>query len=169
MNPDQMLNEMLNLPLIRTPKVSCDGKWIAWTWFRTGPAADVYYAPTDGSAAPTRLTETANNTWLASWTPDCHAVLVAQDQDGDERYQLFRVDIKRPGTMQPLTEAAPSYFLRGGQLHPNERWLVYAANFDVVRGEEIEPHFVRTSDEPTQRRFRIAGEGGGMEVTIDKR
>jgi len=156
MNPDQMLNEMLNLPLIRTPKVSCDGKWVAWTWFRTGPAADVYYAPTDGSAAPTRLTETANNTWLASWTPDCHAVLVAQDQDGDERYQLFRVDIKRPGTMQPLTEAAPSYFLRGGQLHPNERWLVYAANFDVASGEEIQPTWVYRHDVESGERVVLA-------------
>lgn len=145
MNPDQMLQAMLNLPLLRAPKVSRDGKWIAWTWFRTGPAADVYYAPTDGSASPTRLTETPDDTWLASWTPDSHAVLVAQDRDGDERYQLFRVDIKNP-EMQPLTEAAPNFFLRGGQLHPNGHWLVYAANFDGVSGEEIEPTWVYRHD-----------------------
>jgi acetyl esterase/lipase len=156
MKPELMLEAMLNLPLIRAPKISRDGKWIAWTWFQTGPAADVYCAPTDGSAAPTRLTETPDDTWLTSWTPDSHAVLVAQDRDGDERYQLFRVDIKNPCTMQPLTEAAPKYFLRGGQLHPNGRWLVYAANFDVASGEEIHPTWVYRHDLESGERVVLA-------------
>jgi dipeptidyl aminopeptidase/acylaminoacyl peptidase len=156
MKPELMLEAMLNLPLLRAPKVSRDGKWIAWTWFRTGPAADVYYAPTDGSAAPTRLTETPDDTWLTSWTPDGHAVLVAQDRDGNERDQLSRVDIDNPGTMQPLTEAAPNYFLRGGQLHPNGRWLVYAANFDVSISEEIQPTWVYRHDLESGERVVLA-------------
>jgi dipeptidyl aminopeptidase/acylaminoacyl peptidase len=156
MKPDQMLAALLNLPELRVPKISRDGKWIAWTWFRTGPAADVYCAPTDGSAAPTRLTETSDDTWLASWTPDSKGVLVAQDRDGDERYQLFRVDIANPGAMHPLTEASPNYFLRGGQLHPNGRWLVYAANFDVGSGEEIEPTWVYRHDLESGERVILA-------------
>jgi dipeptidyl aminopeptidase/acylaminoacyl peptidase len=156
MKPDQMLDALLNLPELRVPKVSPDGKWIAWTWFRTGPAADVYCAPTDGSAAPTRLTETSDETWLASWTPDSKGVLVAQDRDRDERYQLFRVDIANPGVMRPLTEASPNYFLRGGQLHPNGRWLVYAANFDVGSGEEIEPTWIYRHDLESGERVILA-------------
>ena len=156
MKPELMLEAMLNLPILRAPKVSRDGKWIAWTWFRTGPAADVCCAPTDGSTAPIRLTETPDDTWLTSWTPDSHAVLVAQDRDGDERYQLFHVDIKNPGTMQPLTEAEPNYFLRGGQLHPNGRWLVYAANFDVASGREIQPTWVYRHDLESGERVILA-------------
>jgi Tol biopolymer transport system component len=155
MKPELMLEAMLNLPLLRAPKVSRDGKWIAWTWFRTGPAADVYCAPTDGSTPPIRLTETPDETWLSSWTPDSDSVLVAQDRDGDERYQLFRVDINNP-RMQPLTEAAPNFFLRGGQLHPNRRWLVYAANFDVFNGEEIEPTWVYRHDLESGERVVLA-------------
>jgi dipeptidyl aminopeptidase/acylaminoacyl peptidase len=156
MKPELMLDALLHLPLLRVPKISRDGKWVAWTWFRTGPAADVYYAPTDGSATPTRLTETSYDTWLTSWTPDSRAALVAQDRDGDERYQLFRVDIDNPGTMQPLTEAAPNYFLRGGQLHPNGRWLVYAANFDIASGEEIQPTWVYRHDLQSGERLVLA-------------
>ena len=55
------------------------------------------------------------------------AVLVAQDRDGDERAQLFLVEIDKSGVMRPLTEPTPPYFLRGGRLHPNGRWLVYGA------------------------------------------
>ncbi|HEY45005.1 MAG TPA: S9 family peptidase [Anaerolineae bacterium] len=155
MLPNQMLDALLHLPELRVPKISRDGRWIAWTWFRTGPAADVYCAPTDGSTAPIRLTETPDNTWLASWTPDSKAVLVAQDRGGDERYQLFRVDIANPG-MHPLTEASPNYFLRGGQLHPNDRWLVYAANFDVASGEEIQPTLIYRHDLENGERVILA-------------
>ena len=84
MNQEQMLDALLNLPELRAPSVSLDGKWVAWTWFQTGPAADIYLAPTDGLAAPIRLTDTSNDTWLASWTPDSRAVIVTQDKDGDE-------------------------------------------------------------------------------------
>jgi dipeptidyl aminopeptidase/acylaminoacyl peptidase len=156
MQPDQMLDALLYLPELRVPKVSRDGRWVAWTWFQTGPAADVYYAPIDGESPPVPLTQTTEDTWLASWTPDNQAVIVAQDRDGDERYQLFMVEIDHPGVMTPLTEASPKYFLRGGQLHPNGEWLVFAANFDVASEEEIEPTWVYRQNLTSGERLVLA-------------
>src|SRR5690349_11001750 len=142
MSSDSYLEALLALPAIYDAAVAPDGRWVAWTWFRAGPTADVYAAPTDGSSAPIRLTDTPENASLVAWTPDSRAVLVQQDHEGDERMQLFRVDLDRPGVMQPLTEPDPNYFLRGGQLHPNERWLVYGANVDAATGAEIEPTWI---------------------------
>lgn len=156
MTSDQYLEALLNLPALVNSQVSPDGKWVAWTWFRAHPTAEVYVAPTDGSAAPVRLTDTLQNTMLVSWTPDNRAVLVQQDHDGDERVQLFRVDLATPGVMQPLTEASPNYFLRGGQLHPNGRWLVYGANFNVATGQEIEAGWVYRHDLETGERLPLA-------------
>jgi Tol biopolymer transport system component len=113
--PEQYLDALLTLPGLYNPLVSLDGRRVAWTWFRTGPAADVYAAPTDGSAPAVRLTESLDNTRLVSWTPDGAAVIVAQDHDGNERLRLFRVDLARPGVMVPLTEDDPNYVLHGGQ------------------------------------------------------
>lgn len=162
MTPEQYLEALLTLPGLYNPLVSRDGRRVAWTWFRTGPAADVYAAPTDGSAPAVRLTESLDNTRLVSWTPDGHAVIVAQDHDGNERLRLFRVDLARPGVMVPLTEADPHYFLHGGQLHPNGRWLVYAANVDVATGQEIEPTWVYRHDLATgERRPLACPEKGG--------
>ena len=52
MNPEQYLDALLSLPgmvisqsRMVSPKVSPDKKWVAWSWYRTGPAADVYAAP----------------------------------------------------------------------------------------------------------------------------
>jgi len=154
--PDHYLEALLTLPGLATATISRDGQWAAWSWFRTGPGADVYVAPTDGTAPPVRLTETAENTLVVSWTPDSQALLVAQDHDGDERARLFRVARAQPGVMVPLTEAHPPYFLRGGQLHPNGRWLIYGANFDVATGAEIEPTWIYRQDLETGERRVLA-------------
>ena len=156
MSPEEYLDALLSLPILYAARVSRNGRWVAWTWFHTGPAGDVYLAPTDGSAPPIRLTETSEHTILVSWTPDSRAVIVKQDRAGNERYQLFRVDLERPGVMQPLTAADPNYFLRGGQLHPNGRWLVYGANFDVATGEEIESTWLYRHDLQTGERRVLA-------------
>jgi dipeptidyl aminopeptidase/acylaminoacyl peptidase len=141
---------------MRGIKISMDGKRAAWTWYNTGPAADVYAAPTDGSTAPVRLTNTEENTIFISWTPNNESVLVYQDKGGDERYQIFRVDLTYPLTMIPLTEVNPNHFLRGGNLHPNGRWLVYGANLNVDSGEEIEATWIYRHDLESGVRFTLA-------------
>jgi len=159
MTPDEYLVALLSLPNIDddlTPMVSPNGKWVAWTWFQVGPAADVFAAPTDGSAPPIRLTETPDNTYLISWAPDSRTVLVVQDEDGNERDRIFRIDIERPLLMIPLSEAQPNYFIQGGQLHPNGKWLVYAANFDVATGAEIEETWVYRHDLESSKRLPLA-------------
>ncbi|HEV2743304.1 MAG TPA: hypothetical protein VGV91_09125, partial [Rubrobacter sp.] len=86
MDADRYLDALLSMPVLSDPVVSPDGGWVAWSWSRLGPAADVFAAPTDGSSPPVRLTETAEgDTMVASWEPDGESVLVTQDTDGDER------------------------------------------------------------------------------------
>jgi dipeptidyl aminopeptidase/acylaminoacyl peptidase len=136
---DLRLDTLLSIPALFGPRVSPDGKWVAWSWSRLGPAADVFAAPTDGSQAPLRLTETVEgDTMVVSWSSDSDAVLVSQDNDGDERVRLFRIRLAEPGVMELLTAASPNHYLRGGQLHKDGRWLIYAANLDAESGEEIE-------------------------------
>jgi dipeptidyl aminopeptidase/acylaminoacyl peptidase len=161
-SPDEYLDALMSLPRMTHPLVSRDGKWTAWTWFRTGPAANIYVAPTDGSAAPVQLTDTGEDTILVSWTPDSRSVIVAEDKGGDERYRLFRVAIDGPLEMLPLTESQPDYFLRGGDLHPNGRWLVYGANYDFQAGQEIEQTCIYRHDlERGERRLLARPEKGG--------
>ena len=157
MSLDLRLDALLSIPALFGPRVSPDGKWVAWSWSRLGPAADVFAAPTDGSQAPLRLTETVEgDTMVVSWTSDSDAVLVSQDNDGDERVRLFRVRLADPGMMEPLTAASPNYYLRGGQLHKDGRWLIYAANLDAEGGEEIETDRLYRHDLRTGERMVLA-------------
>ena len=156
MNTEEYLDGLLTLPGMYRPMVSRDRKWVAWTWFRMGPAADIFAAPSDGSRSPIRLTETIENTFIVSWVPDSSAVIIAQDQGGNERYQLFQVDIDKPTVMQPLTEADPNFFIRGGELHPNKQFLIYGANYDFETKEEIEPTWIYRHDLQTGERKVLA-------------
>ncbi|MBZ0278485.1 MAG: prolyl oligopeptidase family serine peptidase, partial [Anaerolineae bacterium] len=161
---EQFLDELLKLPEFYGAGVSRDGRWAAWTWFGAGPTADVYAVPADGSTPPVKMTDSPQNTILVSWLPDSQGMIVTQDQDGDERFRLFRVNLNEPGVMHPLTEASPKYFLRGGQLHPNGRWLVYGANMDAT-GQVIEPTWIYRHDLETGARVPLARpEKGGYIV-----
>lgn len=136
--------------------VSPDGETVAWTWFGLNPTAEVYMAPTDGSAAPTRVTDTPHDTYLVGWTLDSRAMLVHQDRDGDERYQLFRIERDGAHDMTPLTGPKPNYYLRGGNVHPNGRWIVYGANVDVATNSPIEPTAVIRQDLVSGERIELA-------------
>src|SRR5215218_5480363 len=150
------LEALLSVPVLCAPMVSPDGRWVAWSWSRLGPAADVFAAPTDGSARPIRLTETADDTLVVSWTPDSRAVVVEQDRDGDERMRLYLVRIAQPGVMEPLTEASPNYYVRGGQVHRDRRWLIYGANLDAESRDEIEGTWIYRHDLENGERKALA-------------
>lgn len=150
------LDALLAVPRLITPSVSPDGRWAAWAWLGAEPTADIYAALTDGSSRPIRLTTSHENAYLVSWSPDSRSLVVEQDHGGDERVQLLRVDPASPGKTQQLTEPEPAYFIRGGQLHPNGRWLVYGMNFDVSSGDEIEATWIYRHDLETGERRPLA-------------
>src|SRR5258707_2834668 len=132
------LDALLSLPKLYGGLVSKDHQWVAWMWLGGGKAIDVFAARTDGSSAPIRLTDTDENSFLISWSPDNEAVVIAQDTGGDERFQLFQINLSQPGILHPLTEPSPNFFLRGGEIHPNGQCLIYRANIEPVTNKEIE-------------------------------
>lgn len=159
MNPEAYLDALLALPNIDDeliPKISPDGRWVAWTWFHTAAATDVFIAPTDGSSAPLRMTDTDQNTFFVSWTPDSQAIIVEQDQDGDERVQLFSVALDRPRSLGLLTEPKPNYYISGGELHPNKNLLLYGANRNPETGEETEEVYIYRHDLRSGERIPLA-------------
>jgi len=112
--------------------------------------------PTDGSTRPIALTETREATFTVSFAPDSRSVIVGEDKDRNERVRLFEVYVEEPKQMVPLTEEDPPFFLRGGDLHPNRRWLVYGANYDAERKQEIGPTWVYRQDLKTGERIALA-------------
>ncbi len=156
LSPEQFLDALFTLPRLYGESVSPDGKWVAWVWPGIAPTTDIYAARTDGSEQPVRLTDTSENSHFVSWTPDSESLIVSQDSGGNERDQLFQINLAQPCVLHPLTEPNPNYFIRGGQLHPNGTWLVYGANVDPDSGDEIEPTLIYRHDLTTDQRTVLA-------------
>lgn len=156
LTPKRFLDALLSMPALRSAQVSPDGRWVAWSWLRVGPSADVFVAPSDGSAPPLRLTDTKEHTMLVSWSPDSRHLIVDQDHDGDEKVRLYLLPIDQPGALHPLTSPSPPYFIRGGEMHPNLRWLVYGANRDPETGLAIEQTLIYRHDLKTGERKVLA-------------
>lgn len=156
MSDANFIQQLLTLPQVRSARLSPDRRWVALEWYRIHANIDVFVVPFDGSRAPVALTHTPEVTELMSWTPDSRSLIVGQDQARNERVQLFRVYLDRPQEMVPLTEEDPPYFIRGGELHPNGRWLVYGANYDFETSQEIEPTWLYRHDLETGERLRLA-------------
>ncbi len=148
------IDALLAVPAMGRALLAPDGRHVAWSWSRLAPAADIYVASTSGGGAPRRLTATPDDTYLVSWTPDSAALVVAEDRGGDERLQLFRLALD--GKMTALTEPSPPFFLRGGEIDPAGRHLVFAANLDPATGETIEASYVIRQDLATGSRLALA-------------
>jgi dipeptidyl aminopeptidase/acylaminoacyl peptidase len=136
------LDALLTIPAVHSYKISKNSRYVAFTWKNVHPNLDVFLIPTDGSRRPIALTETPEATFIVDFAPDSNSVIVGEDKNRNERVRLFKVAIDKPREMVPLTEEDPPFFLRGGMLHPNRKWLVYAANYDLEKKEEIEPTWV---------------------------
>ncbi len=156
MRDSQLIHQLLTLPTVYTPRLSPDRRWVAFVWYRVHENGDVFLVPADGSRPPVALTHTPEWTSLVSWAPDSRSVIVAEDRGGNERAQLFRISLDRPQTRVPLTEQDPPYFIRGGDLHPNGRWLVYGANYDFQGQRELEPTWVYRHDLESGERLPLA-------------
>ncbi len=140
------LKELLTLPTVADARLSPDGRWVAFVWYRRHANADVFAVPTDSSRQPFTLTHTPEYTWLTSWLPDSSGVVVEEDHDGDEFIRLYRVDLDNPQEMQPLTEDRPPYFIRGGDLSRDGLTLYYGANYDFASGQVLEPTWLYRQD-----------------------
>lgn len=139
---NDFLDALLTVPAIYNYRISKNSKDVAYTWKNVHPNLDVFLVPTDGTRRPVALTETPEATFVVSFAPDSASVIVGEDRDRNERVRLFEVKIDKPKQMTPLTEGNPPFFLRGGMVHPNRKWLFYGANYDFERKKEVESTWV---------------------------
>lgn len=153
---NNLLDALLSLPVVHNFKVSPDKRHVAFTWANVHENLDVFVAPTDASSRPAFLTKTPEATVLVDWASDSRSIVVGEDKGRNERIRLFRVAIGEPVKMYPLTEDDPPYFLRGGFLHPNNRWLIYGANYDFGSSSVQEATWVYKHDLETGERVALA-------------
>ena len=165
MKNQDMLDALLCLPVVWRAKTSPDGKWVAWSWGHKDDRVNVYAMRTDGAGKPIRLTDSEIDLYVVAFTPDGRSVVVEGCEDGNERIRLFTVTLDGSQVLRPLTEENPPYFIRGGQLHPNGRFLVYSANYDFKADQSLTVSAVYRHNLKTGKRKMLARPERSPETT----
>jgi dipeptidyl aminopeptidase/acylaminoacyl peptidase len=147
---DAFLDRLLAVPEPWEARLSPDGRWLACIWWGLGPAKELWLVQTDGRAPPRRLGDPRWDCAWLHWTPDSRAVVYGRSREGDERVGLRLVGLD--GSERGLTPDRPGYYINGGELGPDGRTLVYAANLDPASGAEIEPSLIYRQDIATGER-----------------
>ncbi len=149
------IDNLLQTPRLFGIQVSPDCKWVAWSWANVGENVDVYISPLDKDEAPKKITSFRHKTRAVSWSVDGKSLLVIHDRDGDERYCLYKITIDSR-EIKLLNEEHSQYFLRGGSLTSDNKYLVFAANYDFEANQEIEPYIIYRQNLETQEKIILA-------------
>ena len=152
---DGFLERLLKVPQIMGPRLSLDGKWVAWIWAGLAETTQLWLAPSDGSAAPRALVADDWDVDRIAWAPDSKSIVYARSKDGDERVGLHQVFLDG-APARALTADRPDYYIRGGRVTTDGKTLVYAANVDPRSGDEIEPGLVYAQDIASGKRRVLA-------------
>ena len=92
------------------PRPSPDGKWVVFSLLEPSydPArtvSDLWIVPTDGSAAPRRLTSTRGGESAVAWSPDSKRIAFSARREGDTVEQIYLLSLEG-GDAQRVTTLA---------------------------------------------------------------
>jgi len=141
-------------PIIWSPRVSPDGRWLAWTWTGPDETGNVWIAATDGTQPPRRLTDGSDHFYVRGFSKDGTQILLAQSIGSSERDRLFLGKLPSRGreaqlaTIQPcpVTALQDDYYVFGGCFAPDGKTLYYAASMDPETGKAIEGQHIIAQD-----------------------
>lgn len=96
---------------LAAPALSPDGRWavVAVTepsYTEQEQATDLWLVPTDGGAAPRRLTFTRAGESGAAWSADSRRIAFSTRREGDETNQIYVLDLTTGGEAQRVTNVA---------------------------------------------------------------
>ncbi len=149
------LDRLLAVPLLLEARLSPDAQWIAWIWGGLAETTQLWLAPADGStclrgaasarqAPPRRLLGGDRDCDWFRWAPDSRSLICARSRGGDERVGLWQVALDG-SPPRALTEEHPAHYILGGEVTPDGRSLIYAANREPD-GRVIEPALIYRQD-----------------------
>ncbi len=138
MRNNDFISSLLDLPFIGSAKRSPDGKYVALIAMGIHTNVDVFYLSIDKSIPLTALTYNEEFSYLVDWFPDSKSVIISQDTDGNERSTYYRVFLDKPNELIPITQINPEFYIRGGSITKNGKFLFYSANYDFTNKKELE-------------------------------
>jgi dipeptidyl aminopeptidase/acylaminoacyl peptidase len=132
------IEDLNRLQLVGTPQISPDGQQIAYAVSTIHTAVEentyrsaLYLAPTDGSTAPRRLTNSGKQDRSPAWSPDGKRLAFVSDRAGKPQIYLLNL---AGGEAQQLTDAPNG--AGDPQWSPDGTQILYSAKIDATEQQE---------------------------------
>lgn len=152
---DELAARWSRYPIIWSPHVSKDGKWLAWSWTGLSDTANVWIVPTDGSSAPRRLTDGRDHFYVNGIDADGSRLIVSQGKGGNEHDRLFLLE-RDSGRLTALTPEQTDHYVFGGAFHADGRSILFTADFDYESGQGTDGSWLYVQNLETGARRVIA-------------
>lgn len=130
---NQLAAKWAGYPVIWSPHVSADGRWLAWSWTGGTQTGNVWVVPTDGSVPPRRVTDGADHFYVNHVAADGSALILSQSIDSNEHDRLFYQDLARDVPPRALTPLQDDHYVFGGTILDDT--IIYAADYDYAAGK----------------------------------
>lgn len=147
------LAALVHLPSLMLPQLSWQRDQLAFYWDRTG--RNELYLRKLGNGDVRQVSRGNVSRSVRSgpiWSRSGDALVVTKDVEGDERYDLYRIEIAT-GEMSRLTHIGTD--LHAWEFSPDDRWILFVANAPGRRGRS------------QSNAWRVPAEGGTPEQLTD--
>lgn len=128
---------------------SPDGQRVVFGWLRTG-VNNLYWQSADGSSPMERLTQSDNNQFPGSWSPDGEALAFVE---ADIEYHIFLLNVRDRRSTPYLNSR---FFEWCPEFSPDGRWMAY------VSGESGRPEVYVQSVPAGKGKWQISNQGGNQ-------
>ncbi len=115
---------------VGAPVPSPDGRWVVFSLLEPAydekdQVSDLWIVPTDGSAAPRRLTANKASESGTAWSPDSTRIAFVTRRDGDEANQVYILDVRGGGEAVRVTSLSTG--ARTPQWRPDGKAILFVS------------------------------------------
>lgn len=136
------------------PAVSPDGKWAVFQLIEPAydekeQVSDLWIVPTDGSAAPRRLTATKGGESGATWSPDGRRLAFSARREGDDAPEIYILDVAEPGEAVRLTTLSTG--ARAPHWRPDGKAMLFTS--DIYPGAKSDEENRKQAEERKKHKY----------------
>jgi len=115
---------------VGAPVPSPDGKWVIYSvtepsYDEKEVTSDLWIVPSDGSAAPRRITFSKPAESDPTWSPDSRRIAFAAKREGDDASQIYVLDIAGGGEAERITSISTG--ARSPQFRPDGKAILFTS------------------------------------------